>query len=95
MVLANDEYTFDCGLSIHTKFKIITSKQLTPIPSQVAPMAPITASHKRDKEVKLAAEFDDIPAEMYVPNQQLWLSLRARDNASICVKMASCCSWPY
>ncbi|KAK7079320.1 hypothetical protein SK128_021124 [Halocaridina rubra] len=63
--------------------------------NQVAPMGPISAGRKHDKEVKLSPENDDIPAEMYVPNQQLWLSLRARPASSICVKMGSCCSWPY
>ncbi|KAK8738539.1 hypothetical protein OTU49_003926 [Cherax quadricarinatus] len=63
--------------------------------NQVAPMGPIIAGRKHDKEVKLSPDNDDIPAEMYVPNQQLWLSLRARPASSVCVKMGSCCSWPY
>ncbi|XP_050687974.1 uncharacterized protein LOC126981210 isoform X1 [Eriocheir sinensis] len=63
--------------------------------NQVAPMGPISAGRKHDKEVKLSQDNDDIPAEMYVPNQQLWLSLRARPASSVCVKMGSCCSWPY
>ncbi|KAK4302502.1 hypothetical protein Pmani_025409 [Petrolisthes manimaculis] len=63
--------------------------------NQVAPMGPISAGRKHDKEVKLSTDNDDIPAEMYVPNQQLWLSLRARPASSVCVKMGSCCSWPY
>ncbi|XP_027218377.1 uncharacterized protein [Penaeus vannamei] len=63
--------------------------------NQVVPMGPITAGRKHDKEVKLSTDNDDIPAEMYVPNQQLWLSLRARPASSVCVKMGACCSWPY
>ncbi|KAB7500155.1 Coiled-coil domain-containing protein [Armadillidium nasatum] len=63
--------------------------------NQVAPLGPISAGRKHDKEVRLSSEDDDIPAEMYVPNQQLWLNLRARSSTALCVKFASCCSWPY
>ncbi|XP_066965914.1 uncharacterized protein [Macrobrachium rosenbergii] len=58
--------------------------------NQVAPMGPISAGRKHDKEVKLSPENDDIPAEMYVPNQQLWLSLRARPASSV-VGSSVCC----
>ncbi|XP_076066963.1 uncharacterized protein LOC143040184 [Oratosquilla oratoria] len=63
--------------------------------NQIAPTAPISAGRKHDKEVRLSEEDDSIPAEMYVPHQQLWLSLRARSSSSICVRMSTCCSWPY
>ncbi|KAF2349467.1 Coiled-coil domain-containing protein 142 [Trinorchestia longiramus] len=50
---------------------------------------------EHDKSVRLGGEQEDIPAEMYVPNQGVWLGRRTRPASSVCVRSASCCSWPY
>lgn len=50
---------------------------------------------KQDKELKLSSEEDNIPAEMFVPNQQVWLNLRARSSTAFLARIAKCCTWPY
>ncbi|XP_018017675.1 uncharacterized protein LOC108674250 [Hyalella azteca] len=63
--------------------------------NQVAPLTTIKAGREHDKAVRLGGEREDIPAEMYVPNQTVWLGRRTRPSSSVCVRSAACCSWPY